>query len=61
MFIVSVIFLVAEYRRAQTSRLRKDLPQRTTGYETWIMHHTSCFTGATLIEIGVYVLPITRP
>ena len=26
----------------------------TAGYETWIMHHTSFFSEATLIEAGVY-------
>ena len=30
------------------------LPQRTAGYETWIMHHGSWIAGATLIEIGVF-------
>ena len=33
---------------------KKDLPQCTAGYETWIMHHGSWIMEATLIEIGVY-------
>ena len=55
MLMVSIILLVAERRRAQTSRLQKDLPQCTAGYKTWIMHHASCFPGVTLVEIGVFI------
>ena len=61
MFIVSTILLVSEHRRAQTYRLQKDLPQCTTGYQTWIIHHASCFTGATLTEIGVYYITLRDP
>ena len=34
---------------------KKDLPQCTAGYETWIMHHGSWIMKATLVEIGVYI------
>ena len=37
-----------------TFSLQKGLPQCIAGYETWIIHHWSRFTGATLIEMGVY-------
>jgi len=43
----------ANLNRLELPAYKKGLPQCTAGYETWIMHHASWITGATLIEIGV--------
>jgi len=44
------------FNRLELPAYKKGLPQCTAGYETWIMHHASWITGATLIEIGAYII-----
>ena len=58
---VKKVFIVSKHRRAQTFRLRKDLPQRTTGYMkrgSRIIHHVS--PEQPLLK-KIYILPTTRP